>query len=106
MTLEESSVAYCMSRSLRTVGDLWLEWHRGINGGPAISALEELHGRKWRKSNGETQFYLRRKVIIDRVIGLMETEGVSEDEALQRVSREKANMSLDKFGKFLKRSRQ
>ena len=60
------SVDFSMNRNISTVHDAWNEYATGLrdnNTGlllPSIKALESV-GSKWRKSNTETQFFMRRK---------------------------------------------
>ena len=49
---------------LSTVKELWTEWNYGINGGPSIVHLEDVHGTNWRKSCGKSKFFQRRNKII------------------------------------------
>src|SRR5258708_17595343 len=48
---------------LQTVEEVWREWMAGVNGGPAISRLEERWGASWRRSGQQAQWFSRRKVV-------------------------------------------
>ena len=58
---------YRMSRTIITVNDLWQEWTVGLGLSPSIQALEGTYGAKWRASQSEKVFFIRRKVIIQEV---------------------------------------
>ncbi len=58
---------YRLSRTVTTVPDLWREWTVGLGGGPAVQALEDSYGPRWRPSQEERVFFCRRKTIIDWV---------------------------------------
>lgn len=57
---------YRLSRGIRSVRELWTEWHVGIGGGYAVSELERKFGAKWCGSD-ERRFFNRRRKIIDLV---------------------------------------
>lgn len=90
-----------MSRAITTVKDLWADFSVGIAGGPSIQGLESRWKAKWRKG-AETQFYLRRKVIIDRIKFFISSHGLEESVAIAKVDEEKGDKSLDALGKHLK----
>jgi hypothetical protein len=37
-----------MSRTVKTVNDLWCEWTTGFGNGPSIMALDNRWGTRWR----------------------------------------------------------
>jgi Centromere DNA-binding protein complex CBF3 subunit, domain 2/Transcriptional activator of glycolytic enzymes len=58
---------YTMSRTIRTVPDLWREWTRGLSGQPSVQSLEDAYGARWRPEQKERTFFCRRKVIVDHI---------------------------------------
>ena len=87
---------YSMSRACHlTVADLWREWTVGLGGGPAVSDLERAWKRKWRKSNTETKFFSRRKVIIDHIVALKDRVGIERALHQLETLRTGRNLSLD-----------
>lgn len=50
---------YRMRVGLKTVREVWREWKRGIDGGPAVEELESVWKSKWRniKGNGNDRKY-------------------------------------------------
>jgi Transcriptional activator of glycolytic enzymes len=56
-----------MSRTISTVPDLYREWMFGLGSAPAIQALEDAYGAKWRLPQAERVFFGRRKVIITEI---------------------------------------
>ncbi|EED12062.1 hypothetical protein TSTA_001330 [Talaromyces stipitatus ATCC 10500] len=45
--------SYKLSRTIKTVRELWAEWTIGLNGQPAVQALEQQYGAKWRSDSKE-----------------------------------------------------
>ncbi|KAF4027846.1 Transcriptional activator of glycolytic enzyme [Phytophthora infestans] len=74
-------VSYALSRSLVSVHDLWKEWSVGLNGGPAVSVLEEKYGTKWCNSDERRFFNRRRRVItlVKEISAQLADSGVSDD---------------------------
>jgi hypothetical protein len=74
-------VTYKMSRSIKTVKDLWREWKQGLGGHPAVEYLEATHGTSWR--NGDDRFINRRKIILKEVERLVSSgEKADHEEAV------------------------
>jgi hypothetical protein len=73
-----------MFQSVTTVAQLWEEYKVGLGGGPAIEALVEQHGNKWRNYKGGRQLWYWHKHIYDEIKLQIEL-GKSESEALQHV---------------------
>ncbi|KAJ8099318.1 transcriptional activator of glycolytic enzymes-domain-containing protein [Lipomyces tetrasporus] len=99
---------YRMSRDVSTVPDLWEEWDRGLNGGPIVRELEEKYGTRWRQNSAERKFFCLRKVIIDYVMRICGREGISIEEAVNRVEEiRKVNQftSLQRLAEHLKKIR-
>lgn len=92
---------YTMSRNLKSVKDVWMEFNCGINGGPAIRQLVNDHQFKWRIGNTEAQFYRRRNAIISRINAVKNELHLSDMNAIDFVEREKGDRSLDRFQKDL-----
>jgi Transcriptional activator of glycolytic enzymes/Centromere DNA-binding protein complex CBF3 subunit, domain 2 len=56
-----------MSRTISSVPDLYREWMFGLGSAPAIQALEDAYGAKWRLPQAERVFFGRRKIIISEI---------------------------------------
>ena len=100
---EDEPVPYKMSRSVSSVSELWKEFTEGIGINPAVETLESQHGTKWRKGNSETQFYFRRKAVIDRVKHFISSQNLNTEAAIRKADVERGSKSLDAYGKKLKK---
>jgi hypothetical protein len=58
---------YKLSRTIKTVRELWNEWYEGLDGQPPIQTLEAQYGARWRPDPKERVMFRRRKVIIDEI---------------------------------------
>ncbi|KAI8069197.1 transcriptional activator of glycolytic enzymes-domain-containing protein [Gongronella butleri] len=56
---------YRMSRVIQTIPALWAEWHDGIDGQPSVESLEHKYGRSWRMNETDSQFFRKRRRIIN-----------------------------------------
>jgi hypothetical protein len=101
---------YKMSRAVKTLPDLWREWHTGLPGGYSIIELEEIstvNAPSWRADDG--QFFYRRNRTINCIKDYAEEHSVTEETALNiaeqyRLSRGGPNgKSLDSLGKNTKK---
>jgi hypothetical protein len=99
-----SPLEYKLSRSLKTVRDVWMEYTAGVNGGPAIRQLEQQHGNRWRKDETERRFFSRRKVYYDAIALASSELNISVDQVVTLLGahQAKGKMSLDAFSKLLK----
>lgn len=95
---------YRLSRSLRTVTDVWREYAEGIAGGPAVRDLERIHGTFWRKERKESRFFSRRNVIYGEVKRIADEKLISCEHAAQALEKRRMelNVSLDGLGKVIK----
>ena len=94
---------YRFNRTISTVGQVWQEYTRGLNGNPTVKDLEAEYGAKWRNSDAERNFFSGRKRIyemVDTLIGM----GQTEDEAVDKVEELRAtnNWSLNRLQSSLK----
>lgn len=88
-----------MHRGKTTVEALYQEWHEGCQGWQSVKYMDEKYGAKWRRTDGEKQFYRRRKAIvntIDDVAKGREIHGLLVQLQKQLYDSE---MSLDKLAK-------
>ncbi len=90
-----------MSRQLTSVEQVWREYTIGFPPNPPLKALETRFGASWRKSNSETQFFIRRKPIYDAINAII-AEGVSQDECIKTLNLFKGNKSLRQLSDKLK----
>ncbi|KAL1989509.1 hypothetical protein VTN49DRAFT_6706 [Thermomyces lanuginosus] len=97
---------YRLSRTIKTVPELWREWTEGLNGGPSVQSLDAVYGAKWRVEQAERMFYSRRKVIIDDIFKRQKSKGGSLNAAVAEVEllRQDRNLSLNALAKVLKES--
>jgi hypothetical protein len=91
---------YKLSRSIKTVGELWQEWTKGLAGAPSVISLESTYGPKWRSTQAERKFYSRRKVIIEEVKKQID-QGRPEWDAIAIVDGWRDNRSLDRLSKTI-----
>lgn len=56
--------SYKLSRTIKTVRELWVEWYKGLDGQLAIHTLEAQYGAKWNPDSKERVMFGRRKIII------------------------------------------
>jgi len=98
--------SYKLSRTIKTVRELWAEWTIGLNGQPAVQALEQQYGAKWRSDSKERVMFGRRKIIIDEIYARAK-DGTSVMKAVEALELIQARMkcSLAKLVEFLKESR-
>jgi hypothetical protein len=75
-----------MNRQVNTVPELWKEWTVGLGpGNPSIRELERQYGPSWRTSSSAANFFSRRLRIINEIQRMIDVEGLSEDEAVNRL---------------------
>uniref|UniRef100_A0A093XJK8 High-osmolarity-induced transcription protein 1 n=1 Tax=Talaromyces marneffei PM1 TaxID=1077442 RepID=A0A093XJK8_TALMA len=98
--------SYTLSRTIKTVRELWAEWTIGLNGQLAVQALEQQYGAKWRSESKERVMFRRRKIIIDEIYARTKdgTPVIKAVEALELIQA-RMKCSLAKLGDFLKESR-
>ena len=104
---------YRMSRTLRTIPELWQEWTIGLQGQPSIERLDELYGSSWRSGPAvasERQFYSRRKTLITEIRRLAAAIKAPPDKEAYNIvvlqledQRKRAGISLSKVIDTLKR---
>ncbi|KAH9156696.1 hypothetical protein AeRB84_001431 [Aphanomyces euteiches] len=73
-----------MSRQLYTVNQAWTEYVIGLPPSPSILSMERRCGYKWRSTNTDTQFFIRRKPLYEAIETLLR-EGKTEKQAVQIV---------------------
>ena len=105
---------YRMSRTLRTIPELWQEWTIGLQGQPSIERLDELYGPAWRSgatAASERQFYSRRKTLITEIRRLASAVRDPPDQGAYSIvvgqleaERVRARASLSKVIDTLKRA--
>ncbi len=80
--LNNSTLNTCvlrMSRQVYTVKQAWIEYKHGLPPYQSIQSIEAKFGSKWRKTNTDTQFYLRRKPLFDAIEKLMQDGNTEAD---------------------------
>ena len=98
--------SYRMSRAVKTVRDLWLEWSQGINGGPSVRSLEEAHGSVWRRGQkGEHQWFSMRKKVIDAINQRVQG-GISVEVTIRELDSlcERNSWTVDKLCKWVQKN--
>ncbi|KFH67149.1 hypothetical protein MVEG_07672 [Podila verticillata NRRL 6337] len=77
---------YVMNRQVNTVPELWKEWTVGLGpGNPSIRQLEAQYGPSWRTTSSAANFFSRRLRIINEIQRMIDFEGMSEEEAVNRL---------------------
>lgn len=71
-----------MSRC-QTVIEAWLEYTVGLDGGPAVKTLEAKYRTAWRKGNGESKFFSRRRSLYKEIEHIAEKSQISLEEAAE-----------------------
>ncbi|KAI9235726.1 MAG: transcriptional activator of glycolytic enzymes-domain-containing protein, partial [Podila humilis] len=75
-----------MNRQVNTVPELWKEWTVGLGpGNPSIRQLEAQYGPSWRTTSSAANFFSRRLRIINEIQRMIDFEGMSEEEAVNRL---------------------
>ena len=87
-----------------TVQDAWREWKEGIGGLPAVRALEEEFGSRWRPGNVIRVQFCRRKVIWDAVLARI-AAGATEEAAVAELEHIRNGKSLNRLVDELKARR-
>ena len=87
---------FTMDRNLVTVASLWEEYNVGT---PCIREMDEKYGAAWRSSANDRQHYLRRKLIWGEVLRLINDDGFSEANAVQKLEKERRTDGLFKLNK-------
>lgn len=99
---------YRISRTVKTVQELWREWTVSLRGGPSITALDNRWGTRWRAGRqAELQWYSLRLEVIREIRRIAQARRISEEAAMHFVSAEQrqTNCSLDLFCKRLRANR-
>jgi hypothetical protein len=94
-----NDIKFHMSRSLTSVSELWKEFHEGIAGNPSIQSLEERYGNTWRKSSSDSKFFSKRRLIIEKVLDIVQKEGVTTKEAIFKLDTFRGSKTLDWLSK-------
>lgn len=100
--------AYRMSRSVKTVTDLWREWTVGIGGGPAIASLDARWGFRWRSGRGrhaEAEFYSQRLEVIREIRRVAQARRIDEDAAAAFVGAEYRQLAFSSLAGYCKQLR-
>ena len=92
-----------LNKDPSTVGAVWQEYTRGLNGKPSIKALEAEFGAKWRSDDADRVLYYGRRQIYEMVEDLIRQKQ-TDDEAVAQVEalRKSNNWSIHTLQKNLK----
>jgi hypothetical protein len=105
---EEEPPQYRMCRAIKIVEDLWREWTVGLQGQPAIAALDSRWGSRWRAGRqSELQWYSLRLEVIKEIRRLAQAQRSSEQAAMCALGlrQQQIGCSLDQFCKLLRANR-
>ncbi|OWY93514.1 hypothetical protein PHMEG_00037069 [Phytophthora megakarya] len=91
---ETTSTTVKLSRSVRTVIDLWREYTDGVGGQMSIAEADKLLGTKWRQNPTESRFYLRRKRYYDAVSTIAARDSITRENAAEKLELELSKLSL------------
>ena len=100
---------YRMCRTTKTVEELWREWTVGLQGQPAIAALDSRWGSQWRAGRqSELQWYSLRLEVIKEIRRLAQSRRTSEEAAMRALDLQQQQLghSIDQLCKLLRRGRQ
>jgi hypothetical protein len=99
---------YRMCRTTKTVEELWREWTVGLQGEPAITALDSRWGSQWRAGRqSELQWYSLRLEVIKEIRRLAQSRRTSEEAAMRALDlqQQQSGHSIDQLCKLLRRGR-
>jgi hypothetical protein len=105
----EAAPRYEMDRTVQAVPSLWREWTEGLEGGPAVAALEEQYGSQWRPRQKDRTFFFRRKLIVGEVQRRVATRlAQSEAEAVEQLEalRQEKGLTLNKLSLWIEQRKQ
>jgi hypothetical protein len=88
-----------MSRHISSVAELRREFYIGLGGGPSINSLEHEFGNQWRRSAAASKYYSKRKLIIDKVISIANSTGVTVEQAINQLDNFRGEHTLDWLAK-------
>jgi hypothetical protein len=91
---------YLLSRTIKTVPDLWREWTCGLGNDPSVQTLEETYGAAWRPLQSERVMFSRRKVIIDEIYARNHDRGISLTTAVEEVELVRTRGKLSLYGLY------
>lgn len=96
---------HTMDRETRSIVTLWHEWHEGYGGRPAIKALDQRWGSRWRADRrSEVQWYSVRHEVIREIGKVARADRCTEIQAAHRLEfeRRQSGASIDKYVKRLR----
>ncbi|CDK30042.1 unnamed protein product [Kuraishia capsulata CBS 1993] len=73
-----------LNRRVRSVQDVWEEWHKGYKNNPPLKDLEKVYKAKWRRGT-ISKTAQRRKKIVEAIEHAINVEMLDEFEALRRL---------------------
>jgi hypothetical protein len=82
---ENGAPIYVMSRTIKTIDQLWREWFEGLAPHPSIETLEARYGSAWRQPQQERTWFSRRKRIIDFLRMSVRTKNIPPQIAVARL---------------------
>ncbi|KAI0017964.1 transcriptional activator of glycolytic enzymes-domain-containing protein [Xylariomycetidae sp. FL0641] len=91
-------------RTVGTVEEVWKEYREGIEGQPAVEALDAQWGSRWRPEPRGRTWYSRRKVIWDKIKDYI-SEGMDEEDAVKEVERLRDGGTINKLIRMLQDER-
>lgn len=100
---DSDSLQIFMDRSIKTVPDLWQEWHKGINGRPAMKSIrkvsQSVHGIH---CESERVFRRVRRNIIEYTEKVRDEGKLTDSEAVELVEAERnqLKLGLSSFGDY------
>ncbi|KAI1496295.1 transcriptional activator of glycolytic enzymes-domain-containing protein [Biscogniauxia marginata] len=91
-------------RTVNTVEEVWREYREGMDGQPAVEALDAQWGSRWRPEPRGRTWYSRRKVIWDKIKEYI-ADGLDEDEAVREVEKLRDGGTVNKLIRLLQDER-
>ena len=88
-----------MDRNVQTIPQLYREWFSGINGRPAVAAVEARYNKEWRRSPADTNWWSMRKALIEEIQFRAERQAVQQDVIVEIIEQDRRELkvSLDKY---------
>lgn len=93
-----TTLAYRLSRGVKSIPELWREWHSGLGGGPSVLDLERLEPGWY---SGDKSFFNRRRRIVNAIKKYAHENGLTEETSmlLAEERRIRYKKTLDFLGK-------
>ncbi|ODV96454.1 hypothetical protein PACTADRAFT_49801 [Pachysolen tannophilus NRRL Y-2460] len=79
-------IHYSLAKEVTTVRGIWVEYVKGINGGPPVKFLEEKFNHRWRLKN-QSSTYNRRKRIYKAIEYAINVLKLNEEDVIEELEK-------------------